>query len=259
MRVRTSTVAAALLCGLTQAAALAAPLQFCYEDAPQAPWTMPDGSGLNIELLRRVARMTGDEFQFFARPWKRCQEETRGGRMDGMIGGADAPDRRSYTVLPSLADGSVNTEKAIYHDHASVYIRVGSGVSWDGKELINPRGIVVAQRGYYVAEILQQRGQRVLDTVKSVEDGLRMVVAGMADVAVLQGRAAEELVHDDPRFRGKIELARQPYVDLPLFLHISRKTYDRDPKRIEAIWNAIPVVRASPEFRKLEHEARRED
>lgn len=256
---RSGTPIVAMLCGLTQAAALATPLQLCYEDAPQAPWTMPDGTGLNIELLKRVARITGDEFVYHARPWKRCQEETRAGRMDGMIGGADSPERRSYSTPPLLPDGSANADKAMYHDHAGVYMRVGSGVSWDGKELVNPRGVVAAQRGYYVADILQQRGQRVLDTVKSVEDGLRMVAAGMADVAVLQGRAAEELVRDDPRFRGKIELARAPYVDLPLYLHISRKTYERDPKRIEAVWNAIPVVRATPEFRKLESGARRED
>jgi polar amino acid transport system substrate-binding protein len=257
MRLGTPTVT--ILCGLAQAAALAAPLQLCYEDAPQAPWTMPDGTGLNIELLKRVARITGDEFVYYARPWKRCQEETRMGRMDGMIGGADSPDRRAYSLPPLHADGTANADKALYHDHASVFIRMGSGVSWDGRELVNPRGVVAAQRGYYVAEILQQRGQRVLDTVKSVEDGLRMVAAGMTDVAVLQGRAAEDLVRDDPRFKGTIELAKTPYITLPLYLHISRKTYERDPRRIEAIWNAIPVVRATPEFRKMEAEARRED
>jgi polar amino acid transport system substrate-binding protein len=257
MRLRTLLVAS--LGGLWQVAALATPLNLCYEDAPQAPWTMPDGTGLNLELLKRVGKITGDEFIFHARPWKRCVEETRAGHMDGMIGGADSPERRSFAVLPHYPDGSTNADKALYHDHAGVYIRVGSGASWDGKDLVNPRGVVAAQRGYYVAEILQQRGWRVLDTVKSVEEGLRLVAAGMADVAVLQGRAAAELVHDDARFKGTIELAKTPYVNLPLYLHISRKVYDRDPKRIEAIWNAIPVVRATPEYRKLELEARRDD
>jgi len=257
MRLRTLT--AVLLCGLAQAVALATPLQLCYEDAPQAPWTMPDGSGLNIELLKRVSKITGDEFVYLPRPWKRCQEETRSGRMDGMIGGADSPERRSYSLPPLHPDGTANADKAMYYDQAEVYIRISSGASWDGKELVNPRGVVAAQRGYYVADILQQRGQRVLDTVKSVEDGLRMVAAGMADVAVLQGRAAIELVHNDPRFAGKIEMAKTPYISLPLYLHVSRKTYERDPKRIESIWNAIPVVRATPEFRKMEAEARRDD
>jgi len=258
MRVRW-TLSVIVPCCLLQAAAVATPLHLCYEDAPQAPWTMPDGSGLNLELLKRVGKITGDEFVFYARPWKRCQEETRAGKMDGMIGGADSPDRRSYSQPPLHADGTANADKALYNDHASVYIRIGSGVTWDGRELVNPRGVVAAQRGYYVADILQQRGWRVLDTVKSLDDGLRMVVAGMTDVAVLQGRAAVELVHDDPRFKGKIELSKIPYITLPLYLHISRKTYGRDPKRIEAIWSAIPVVRATPEFRKLETEARRED
>ena len=256
---RLGTLTVTILCGLAQAAVLAAPLQLCYEDAPQAPWTMPDGTGLNIELLKRVARLTGEEFTFHPRPWKRCQEETRTGRMDGMIGGADSPDRRAYSLPPLHADGTANSDKALYQDHASVFIRIGSGAAWDGRELVNPRGVVAAQRGYYVADMLQQRGQRVLDTVKSVEDGLRMVAAGMADVAVLQGRAAEDRVRGDARFRDTIAVARIRYVKLPLYLHISRKVYDRDPRRIEAIWSAIPVVRATPEFRKMEAEARRED
>ena len=33
----------------------ASPLRFCFEDASQAPWTEPDGSGLALDLLRTAA------------------------------------------------------------------------------------------------------------------------------------------------------------------------------------------------------------
>jgi polar amino acid transport system substrate-binding protein len=231
---------------------LAAPLKFCYEDVPQAPWTMPDGTGLNIELLKRVARATGEQFEYVARPWRRCEEETRNGVMDAMIGPSDNPRRRAYSVPPTRADGTQDPDRAMYHDHVDLYLRADSGASWDGKTLVNPRKMVVAQRSYYTVEMLQARGQSVIDTPKSAEDGLRLLAAGSADVAVLMGRDAENLLREDPRFHGRVLLAKQPFASFDFHLMAGRKAYDKDPKRFEAIWNAIARVRATPDYQRLE-------
>jgi len=51
---------------------------------------------------------------------------------------------------------------------------------------------------------------------------------------------------------GRIVLARKPYTNFDFHLMIGRKTFNKDPKRFEAIWNAIPVVRATTEYRRLE-------
>lgn len=245
---RVAMLAAAALA----AQAHAAPLNFCFEDAPQAPWTMPDGSGLNFELLKRVARLTGEQFNYVARPWRRCEEETRAGIMDAMIGPSDNPRRRSYSRPPQKADGTQDPDRAMYRDHVDLYLRVGSGASWDGKHLVNPSRMAVAQRGYYVVEMLQARGQTVIDTPKSAEDGLRLLASGSADVAVLMGRDAENLLRDDPRYQGRVVLARQPFASFDFHLMVGRKSYDKDPARFEAIWNAIAKVRATAEYQRLE-------
>ncbi len=54
-------------------------LKFCFEDEVQFPWTKPDGSGLTIELLKRVEERLGERFEFIAKPWKRCQGEVSNG------------------------------------------------------------------------------------------------------------------------------------------------------------------------------------
>ncbi|WP_051293864.1 substrate-binding periplasmic protein [Pseudoduganella violaceinigra] len=243
---------------LAQAQAASAPLNLCYEDVPQAPWTMPDGSGLNIELLKRVARLTGDQFNYIPRPWRRCEEETRTGVMDGMIGPIDNPRRRSYSRPPTRADGTQDPERAMYRDHIALYLRVGSAASWDGKTLVNPRKLVVAQRGYYIVEMLQARGQTVIDTPKSAEEGLRLLAAGSADVAVLMGRDAEGLLRDDPRFQGRLVLAKEPFASFDFHLMVSHKAYGKDPRRIEALWNAIAKVRATTDYQRLEQSAMRQ-
>lgn len=242
----------ALFAACMAADVYAAPLKLCFEDIPQPPWTMPDGAGLNIDLLKRVERLTGEQFNYIARPWKRCEEETRNGIMDGMIGSSDNPGRRAFSVPPLKPDGTQDPDRALYHDQVSLFLRTGSGAGWDGKSLVNPSGIAVAQRGYYTVVMLQGLGQNVIDTPKSAEEGLRLLAVGAADVAALMGRGAEESLRGDPRFQGKIELARQPFAVLDFHLMIGRKAYDKDPARFEAIWNAIATVRATPEYRRLE-------
>jgi polar amino acid transport system substrate-binding protein len=237
---RSIVLAASIAAPCAQAAG--APLNFCYEDIAQAPWTMPDGTGLNIELLKRAARLTGDQFNFIPRPWRRCEEETRSGVMDAMIGPSDNPTR---------ADGTQDPERAMYRDHVDLYLRADSAASWDGKTLVNPRKMVVAQRGYYIVEMLQARGQTVIDTAKSAEDGLRLLAAGTADVAVLMGRDAENLLRDDRRFHGVL-LAKQPFASFDFHLMAGSKAYAKEPKRFEAIWGAIAKVRATADYQRLE-------
>ncbi len=92
----------------------------------------------------------------------------------------------------------------------------------------------------------------MIDTIKSSEEALRLLVAGTADIAVLMEHSTQNMLRDDPRFRGKVVLAPQPYTEMPLFLLINRDRYARDPARIETIWNAVAGVRASAAYRKLE-------
>jgi polar amino acid transport system substrate-binding protein len=230
----------------------AAPLKFCFEDVPQRPWTMPDGTGLNFELLHRVERLTGETFVFLPMPWKRCQEEVRNGELDGIVGAADSAERRSYADFPIAANGGIDTSTSIYEDQFNVYQRAGSETAWNGKELISPNRPVAVQSGYAViAAMLRNQDIKINDSIKSAEDGLRFLLSGMVDVAVLQSIETEYLRKEDLRFKGAIITAATPYVILPLYLAVNHFTYARDAKRIQAIWNAIRTVRNSTEYRKL--------
>lgn len=230
----------------------AAPLKLCFEDVPQPPWTMPDGTGLNFELLKRVEKQLGERFDYEAKPWKRCIEEMRAGVVDGVIDAADSPERRAFSSPPTLADGKANPAAALCEDKFNVYMRLGSSASWDGKRLRSPNDMVVVPAGYVVGDMLRAQGLQVKEVVKSAFDALRMLANGSHSVAVLQGALASELVKTNPLFRERIVEAATPYEVLPLYLMVSNKTLDREPARIKAIWQSIKVVRASDEYRKLD-------
>jgi polar amino acid transport system substrate-binding protein len=233
------------------------PLHFCYEDVIQAYWTRPDGSGVILDLLRKVESHLGEHFTYEPMPWTRCLEEVRIGTMDAAIGAGDAPERHEYAVYPILPDGSIDTRSAIWTDVFSVYYRAGSAVKWDGKNLVTPGNVVMAQRSYVIAGILRERGYKVVEAAKSSVDSLRLLAQDSVDAAILQGVQAQWLCANDARFKGKIVCGTTPYVVLPLYLLPSRVSYGKDAKRIQAIWAEIRNVRASAEYRKLEESAAR--
>ncbi len=216
---------------------------------------MPDGTGLNLDLLKRVEKYLGEQFLFASKPWRRCLEETRNGIVDGIVGGADSVERREFAVLPLLPNGQGDPEQALYSDHYLVFIRKGSGASWNGRQFQNLNGDVVAQRGYIVVDELRQRGHKVRDAIKSPEEGLRMLMVGSADAAVVLGVEAEEKLAASSQYQASIEQAKYVYSSVPLYLLISRKTYETDPHRINRVWQGIRTVRATPAYRKLEDAA----
>ncbi len=240
---------------LVQAMAWAGPQQtltLCFEDVAQVPWTAPDGTGLNIELLRRVERQLGEHFSFEAKPWKRCLEEVRAGRMDAVIAAADSSERRVFGALPLLPDGQGDARCALYEEGYRIFTRPGSAAGWDGKVLRSPDGTVVVQSGYIIAQLLRERGFKPLELAHSAEDGLRLIAAGTYDVAALYGIEGEVLAKKDPRFTGRVVQAPLRYAVLPLYLLFARSTYNADSQRVNAIWHAIRTVRESSEYRKLE-------
>ncbi len=255
MSYKSLCVLLALLSGMAAHAAKEPPLRLCFEDVDQRPWSTPDGKGLNFELLKRVELLLNEQFTYSPKPWKRCLNELKLGQVDAVVGAADAIDRRAWSRIPQLPDGREDPGRALFEDAALVFLRVGGNGSWDGHELLAPGKVVIVQTGYLVAQQLRERGFIPHDTVKSAADALRMLTKGSFDVAILQGLEASKLAHEDPRFKGKVLQADLPYSTVNLYLMVGRGVYQRDPQRVEAIWQAIGSVRHTRDYRQIEEAA----
>lgn len=242
----------ALMTGMAAHAAKEPPLRLCFEDVDQRPWSTPRGKGLNFELLKRVEIHLNEQFIYSPKPWKRCLSELKLGQVDAVVGAADSIDRRAWSRIPQLPDGREDPSRALFEDTALVFLRVGGHGSWDGHELSAPGKVVIVQSGYLVAQQLREKGYLPHDSVKSAADALRMLTTGSFDVAVLQGFEASRLAREDARFKGRVHQADPPYTTVNLHLMVARPTYERDPQRIEAIWQAIGAVRQSKDYRQLE-------
>jgi polar amino acid transport system substrate-binding protein len=224
-------------------------LKFCFEDEVQFPWTKPDGSGLTIELLKRVEERLGERFEFIAKPWKRCQEEVSNGLLDGYFGAAFSEERQQFSVYPHLPDGKIDVDSALHIDQTRIFLRRDTAVTWDGKNLLHVNKPILVQRGYLIGNILSKQGYKIRE-VRTVHEGLGLLAAGEAEVAILPGFEAQFLVQQDLQFKKNLQIHPLTYTSLPLYLAISRHRYQRDAKRFDAIWNAIKSVRNSASYQQ---------
>ena len=255
MRYKSLCVLLALVTGMAAHAAKGPPLRLCYEDVDQRPWSTPRGTGLNFELLKKVEILLNEQFTYAPKPWKRCLSELQLGQVDAVIGAADSVNRRVWSRIPQLPDGREDPSRAMFEDTALVFLRVGGKASWDGHELVAPGKAVVVQSGYLVAQRLREKGYDPHETVKSAADALRILAAGGFDVAILQGLEASKVAREDARFKGRVREVAPPFATVNLHLMVAKGAYERDPQRIEAIWEAIGTVRQSREYRQLEEAA----
>lgn len=249
------TAPASASTSLTSPSKHPAPIKLCYEDVPQRPWTLADGSGLNFVLLKAVAKRSEEQFDYTALPWKRCLAYVASGEMDGVVAAAYSAERSQWGAIAMQANGQERPETRLYSDEFLVYVRKNSNVSWDGKAFHHLKGAVAIQAGYVVAERLREMKVELDQSGKSAEHGLRLLMAGSVEIAVLQSSQAGYLVRTDPRFRDKVEVLPQPFASVPLYLLMSRKTWAREPKRLEKIWQAIALEREADAYKKQEKAA----
>lgn len=231
------------------------PLRWCYEDVSALPWTRPDGTGLNLELLKTAEKSLHEHFVYVSRPWKRCIEEMRKGDIDGVFAAGESEERRGFGVFPSLPGGAIDASRALHEDRFHVFLRKGSSAAWDGKTLVpTPKG-VLTQRGYMIAGDLRERGFDVKEATNSASDALRQLAAGMFDIAVIQGPEAAQLLRSNAVLKEKVLQSPIPYAVRPMYLLVAKPVYAQDPKRIEAIWTIIGDARKSPSYRARETKA----
>lgn len=83
-----------------------------------------------------------------------------------------------------------------------------------------------------------------------MHEGLGLLAAGEAEVAILPGFEAQFLVQQDLQFKKNLQIHPLTYTSLPLYLAISRHRYQKDAKRFDAIWNAIKSVRNSASYQQ---------
>lgn len=231
----------------TWAAEKPAVVKFCHEDTDVYPWVLKDRPGLNIVHMKAVEQKLGAKFEIVPLPWKRCQEEMREGKVDGIFAASFKTERLEMGHYPMSGD-KTDASRAMMFDGYSLYRLKGSGAQWDGSKL-TVSGAVGAQPGYSIIDQLKQLGARVDDGTKTADDNLRKLLAGRLDAVALQTLEGDNALSTNAEFAAKIEKVKPPLVDKPFFLMLSKQFVGKYGDFSKDIWKTLAEVRESADYK----------
>ncbi|MBF0529818.1 MAG: transporter substrate-binding domain-containing protein [Deltaproteobacteria bacterium] len=224
-------------------------ITIAIEDVPVPPWTFPDATGLNIEMMKLVGQKLAFNIEWKKAPWKRCLEMLKKNEIDGVASGSFKEDRKEMGVYPMNDKGEVDPSRAMMMEGYTIYRLKGADLDYDGKAFKNLQGKIGAQMGYSVVDSLKKIGAQVDDGAKDPMALITKLVETRVQGIVLQSLGADMLLKNKPDLAGKIEKCSVAFVeDKPYYLILSKEFCQKYPEFSQKIWNQIKEVRESPEY-----------
>lgn len=243
------------LAALTKAKAQAEPLRICVDEAPQAPWRVPDGDGrlrqqgLEFQFLHLLA-LRGWPMQVQVRPWKRCLSDARDGEVDLIMAVSYTAERSTYLRYP-MKEGLPDAAQALRHDAYNLIVPAQAEVQWDGLHLKLPAGRRIGvQSGYSVALNVRALGYIADEGSRTAGGTLDRLLRGQVQAAVIQRSEAKVLLHAQPELARRLRLLEPEVTVRVYYLGAARRFAEKQPERWLQLQQVAQEVRDSPEYQR---------
>lgn len=227
------------------AAALATPMRVCTVLWPPHTTLAADGrtpGGLHTDIVMRVMRDAGFELLVDVVSWERCLKDLADGYYAAAYAASFREERAKYAVYPAEAMDTVR--------YVAV-IRAGEASGWDARHdyasLPQP---LAAPRGWAITEEIRTRsGLPIDDNSTHNEQDIRKLLAGRIGTAVVEFRAAQQLLAAfDPG--GRLQILDEPVVaERRYYIIFSRKALGEEGARDVAGRFSAAIKRAAPAAR----------
>lgn len=223
-------------------------LTFCHEDQDSFPWVMTDGTGLNLELLSLVQQALGLQVTYVAVPWKRCLSGLEQGVYDGAFAASFKPERLQMGHYPSDSRGQVDAHRRLHSSRYTLYRRVGSAVSWDGRHFSQVNGQVGSLSGFSIRDLLLDHGLAVDESSRDPLALLQMLVHGRVEAVALQTQRGDFILQANLQLARQVEKLPHLLEEKAYYLMLSRALLMRDPELAERIWSEVQRQRDSAAY-----------
>jgi polar amino acid transport system substrate-binding protein len=212
----------------------------------------PDKPGFIIELLRAAADHAGVAISLTRAPWVRGLDMLQAGDVDGIFMSSYTEDRLRYGVYP-MKDGQPDMARKLTDLSYWLFVRKGSGVTWDGKTLAGLTRPVGAITGYAVVSTLRSLGIAVQ------EDPIALRLLHKLEAGQIDGYAEfqphiDDMVRSYPQVFPSIVKLEPAIRTTPYYLMFSKSFYAARPDDAEHLWDAIAWVNTQPDFRAMVRE-----
>lgn len=224
------------------------PLRLCVDARPHPPYILLDREGTVQILVRMAAVRAGLQVEYYHAPAARCAEEIRLNLAQGYPAAAYTPKASALCAFPMDGDGP-DPKRATGQVRLTLYRRTGEAADWDGKRLAHTNARVLSLQGVVLMrERLREFGIAMDDGGTDLATNFAKLLARRGDLALGYDNDGQALMARAP-FAGKIEALPVPFAQEYHYLCLSRQFSDANPERAAALWNAIPKVAASAEYR----------
>lgn len=226
----------------------------CFEDTDVLPWRTRQKTGLNFTLLNAVAERMSLDFHYQGRPWRRCLDALRSGRVDGSFGMSYTPERAAFIVYP--AGNPTDVDKRMFDGGYVLVRRRGTDVAYDGTQIRGLDGPVGTEPATSITQDLRRRGYDVDDEAPSPRALLRKLASGRIGAAAVGTDQMNQQWQTGEAWLDGLEVLPVPLVDKPYFLVFSQAFVTSHPQLAERIWDSIAEVRDSEAYQRSLAQAR---
>ena len=187
---------------------------------------------------------------------KRCLEELKENKFDGVFSGSYKADRLENGAYPGIPlgvkEGKPDESKRSHTSEYALYVKKGSNIKWDGNKITGAKK-VGAQSGFSIVDLLKK--QKEQKNIESIEDTARTSVAlinniskGNLDAAAMLVLQADNTIKSNIEFSNVIKL-EPPLEKKAYYLILYHKLVKEDPELAKNIWKNLEAVRESSEYK----------
>lgn len=224
-------------------------LRFCYENKEVPPHYMGEGltvpksrPGAAIEVIQRLGKTINNvDIEFIRKPWKRCLDELKKGKVDALIG-RYSPERATYGIFPKQADGVLDDKLAFSRTMSCFIYDESLPLEWDGRELSVPRPMgAAAPRGYSLVKDLRKLELDIYETA-TIERAHELLFAGKVKLSV-----SNCALENKPKYIIEHPI---PVSVTAGYLIFSKSFFTAEPNLASYLWRKLGTINKKEIYKK---------
>lgn len=222
-------------------------LRLCIAPQPYLPYSDPAVETSIQRRIRAAAATQGFAVVFKALPWRRCVYLAGKGETDGVVGMSDRLTIEQGLHFP-LRNGVMDPRRTLNYMPFKFFRRKGEAVDWDGRQFHRLQGeVLVLNLAVEITHELERLGTPFNDTARGPHELASMLLAGRGNLAV-DAQTRVQALMEQPEFAGRLEMLNKPLGGRWAILAIAPHRYQRQPQRIEALWDEYARLREAEEL-----------
>lgn len=223
-----------------------------YENVDSFPWTMKDGSGIDMILLAMTDEALPEvSFKYIQTPWKRCLDNIKSGTTEGCFTASFKEARKEFGYYPGThTSDSADPSLQLHASSYSLYVRNDSNIDVTGSmEIAGLTGKIAAPRGYSIGDDLAKAGYEVDSNAANTANNFKKLAAGRVDAVAALTLNGDNILAKDAALSSGIKVISTPLVNKPYYLMFSKQFVDGNKELAEKIWSKAAELRESQEFK----------